>query len=135
MFLQKVPLFGGVSLSRLVSVAEKIKTETYPTQARIIRQGEEGDAFYVISEGKVDVVADEGTPAAQVKASLKPGEFFGEVALIEEHGRRTATVIATEPVRLYVLHKADFQEALASSETMKEELVKVFSQRYRVLRH
>jgi putative ABC transport system ATP-binding protein len=130
LFLRKVPLFSGLAPSRLVAVAEKLRSENYPAGARIIRQGEEGDTLYLIGEGTVDVVLDEGAPSQEHLATLRAGQFFGEVAVVEDR-LRAATVIATEPVRLYALHRNHFREVLAASESMQEELLKVFAQRYR----
>jgi putative ABC transport system ATP-binding protein len=129
LFLRKVPLFRGLAPSQLVEVAEKLKPESHPVGARIIRQGEEGDALYLIGEGAVDVVLNEGQPSREHLATLKAGQFFGELEVVEDRPR-TATIVAAEPVRLYVLQKNVFQEVLATSESMQEELLKVFAQRY-----
>ncbi len=128
LFLQKVPLFSGLPPGRLVEVAERIKMETAPAGTRIIRQGDVGDKFYLINEGKVDVVLNEGTATEQVVATMTGGQFFGEVAIVEDKPRN-ATVIAKEPVQLYTLSKADFNAARAASDSMREELIKVYAQR------
>src|SRR5262249_52101417 len=63
-FLQKVSLFAGLTPSRLVEVAEQVHREVHPAGATIIRQGEVGDKFYLIKEGKVDVLRDDGAGPA-----------------------------------------------------------------------
>jgi putative ABC transport system ATP-binding protein len=127
-FLQKVSLFAGLTPSRLVEVAEQVHREVHPPGATIIRQGEVGDKFYLIREGQVDVLRDDGAGPAKV-ATLDAGQFFGEVALLENE-RRNATVVAAERVEAYVLNKDDFLRARAAFESMREELMKVFAQRY-----
>jgi putative ABC transport system ATP-binding protein len=128
-FLQKVSLFAGLTPGRLVEFAAKVSKEVHPAGTPIIRQGEAGDRFYLVKEGKVDVVVEQGT-SRRVITTLDAGEFFGEIALLEDRPR-SATVVATEPVELYTVQKEDFLHARASFETMRDELMKVFTQRYR----
>jgi putative ABC transport system ATP-binding protein len=130
LFLRKVPLFSGLAPSRLVELAEKLRPERHPAGVEILRQGEDGETLFLIGEGAVDVFLDEGEPSQAHLATLKAGQFFGELAVVEERPH-TATVVAAEPVQLYSLHKDDFRNALSSSDSMQEELLKVFSQRYR----
>jgi CRP-like cAMP-binding protein len=106
-----------------------MRIENFTPGAVIIRQGEIGDKFYLLREGTVDVqVAEDGVNKSV--NTLKKGDPFGEMALLTGEPRN-ATVIAKEPVEAYTLGKADFLAALASSESMHDELVKVFAQRSR----
>src|SRR5262249_44695552 len=128
-FLQKVPLFAGLTPGQLVEVAEKMHREVFPPGAPIVRQGEAGEKWYLIKEGKVEGrVADE--TGSRLAATLDGGQFFGETALLENKGRN-ATVTAMERVEVYALQKEDFLEARSRFEPMREELMKVFAQRYR----
>ena len=72
----------------------------------IIRQGEPGSRFYMISSGKVDVVRHDGN-AEQVLATLGPGQYFGEVALLKGSGRN-ATVRAVEDTTVLSIARKDF---------------------------
>jgi len=128
LFLQKVPLFSGLTPARLVEVAEKLREEAHPPKTYLIRQGEVGDKFYLIKEGNVEVYVDDGT-TSHLTATLGAGEVFGEVALLEDKPRN-ATVVTKDPVVVYTLSKPGFHQALAASEPMREELIKVFCQRY-----
>lgn len=126
-FLQKASLFSGLTPSHLVEVAAKVGKEIHPADETIVRQGEAGHKFYLIKEGKVDVLREEGG-AAVVRATLGAGQFFGETALIEDKPRN-ATVTASERVELYTLEKEDFLRAHEAFESMRDELLKVFAQR------
>ncbi len=128
LFLQKVPLFSGLTPARLVEVAENMKEEAHPPGTYLIRQGEVGDKFYLIKKGNVEVYVDDGT-ASHLTATLGAGEVFGEVALLEDKPRN-ATVVTKDEVEVYTLSKEGFHQALAASEPMREELIKVFCQRY-----
>jgi cAMP-dependent protein kinase regulator len=69
----------------------------------VVRQGDAGDAFYVLASGHVDVVKDD-----QVVADLGAGDHFGEVALLE-HVPRTASIVARTPVRAFRLDREGFE--------------------------
>jgi len=128
LFLQKVPLFSGLTPARLVEVAENMREEAHPPETYLIRQGEVGDKFYLIKKGNVEVHVDDGT-TSRLTAALGAGEVFGEVALLEDKPRN-ATVVTKDEVDVYTLDKQGFHRALAASEPMREELIKVFCQRY-----
>ena len=73
---------------------------------QLVTQGQGGEAFFVIAEGYVAVIRN-----GKRVASLGPGDFFGEIALID-NGRRTASVIATTDVRLRILGQLEFDTAM-----------------------
>ena len=116
-------LFRHMSPHEISNVAGKMAKRHLAAGATIVTQGEEGDAFYLIGEGSVEVLVD-GSKVARLAA----GEFFGEASLISGE-RRNATVVSTETVVLYSLSKEPFKAALDSNESFKEQLLKVFFQR------
>jgi putative ABC transport system ATP-binding protein len=121
-FLGKCPSFAGLTLETLSALADKMALEKYPAGTIIFRQGDEGDRFYLIRAGSVDIMRDErGT----VLATLKPGEFFGEVALLTGE-KRNATARVRDNLEAYTLSKADFHAAIEHSPTFKEQLLKVY---------
>ena len=73
---------------------------------RSITQGEDGDRFYLIDEGEVEVIEN-----GVFKRKLAAGDGFGEIALLRDVPR-TATVRATAPIRLLALEREDFIEAV-----------------------
>jgi CRP-like cAMP-binding protein len=104
-----------------------MRKRTYPPGTRIIRQGDEGDEFFLMVEGEVAVSTAEqadGQPIARLGAS----EFFGEAALISG-APRNATVTSRSDVSTYVLDKKNFAAALKASETFREQLLKVYFHR------
>jgi putative ABC transport system ATP-binding protein len=127
-FLRKLPTFAALTPAALADVAEKMSKEQFAAGAVIIRQGEVGDKFYVIYDGSVDVIIDDGTPSRKLATPLKVGDYFGEVALLAKTPR-SATVVAREDLVVYSLGKDDFDAAVAASASFKEQLYKVYFQR------
>ncbi len=109
--LARMDLFRHTAPSELDPILEHLRTEEYPTGAVIIRQGEPGDRFYLLRRGRVEITRrlDDGTE--QALAELGPGDYFGEMALLNDEPR-TATVRALEPVVLWSLDKASFHELM-----------------------
>jgi putative ABC transport system ATP-binding protein len=123
-FLRAVDLFRALTPIQLTDVAEKMTKRRFAAGETVIREGEPGEEFFLISDGEVDVVrADHGV------ARLGRGDFFGEVALISGEPRN-ATVVATEPLDTFVLGKADFQAAVVSSPSFRDQLYRVYFVRH-----
>lgn len=86
--LRKVPLFNGLDRHELAMLAHLVKEHEYPAGTLIVEAGSTGHGLYVITEGRA-VVRKDGRTVAQ----LGPGEFFGEIAVLDD-GPRTADVRA-----------------------------------------
>jgi len=104
--LRNINIFAplpGMILEQLASQLIELHVEA---GTEIIREGDEGDRFYVIANGTVDVVA-----AGKHVATDGPGDYFGEIALLKDVPR-TATCVAATAVDLYALEREDFLEAV-----------------------
>src|ERR687890_1960905 len=106
MLLRSLPLFAPLSAPVMERLASRLVPVEVLAGTAIVRQGDPGDRFYIVSDGEVAVSKD-GRPVA----SLEQGDFFGEIALLRDV-RRTATVTADTDVRLYALERDDFLEAV-----------------------
>jgi putative ABC transport system ATP-binding protein len=122
-FLSQCPPFAAMTPTALSDVADKMKRAHLAAGSTIIRQGDEGDLFYIVRSGVVDVYQSD-----RHTAELKEADFFGEAALITG-APRNATVIAKTDVDVYTLSKDDFKAAIASSATFQEQLLRVLFQR------
>lgn len=100
--LESVPLFADLSKHDREQVARWADEVDVREGTHLVDQGDFPYEFFVIEEGTAEVTRD-----GQHVAELGPGEFFGEMALLEEH-RRTASVVSTSPMRLIVMHARDF---------------------------
>jgi len=122
-FLRPIELFKTLTPRQLTDVAEKVSKRHYDAGETIIRTGDLGQEFFLVSDGEVEVIrADEEV------ARLGPGDFFGEVALISGEPRN-ATVVARNAVDTYVLGKTDFEAALATSQSFRDQLYGIYFMR------
>jgi CRP-like cAMP-binding protein/Zn-dependent protease len=105
--LRQLPAFEQLGADDLAEVLAHGAWINVPPGETIIEQGEEGDAFYAIRSGRVDVLTD-----GDLVQTLGPGRYFGEVALLSDVPR-TATVITRTPVRLFRLDREGFERVIA----------------------
>jgi CRP-like cAMP-binding protein len=101
--LAMVPLFSGLAPRYLRRLADLTEEQRYMEGARVVREGDVGDTFYVILEGQAKVVNASG----RVVNRLRPGDFFGEISLFDG-GPRTASVVADTPLTMLALTRKDF---------------------------
>ena len=101
--LRKAPLWSSLSERDLKVMARSFRELKYKSGDVIVRKGDQGVAFYCIAEGGVEVRSD-----GQVLAKLGPGEYFGEMSLLDGQPR-TADVVALEPSRCLVLSAWSFK--------------------------
>jgi CRP-like cAMP-binding protein len=87
--LKRVPLFSGLNKRELQKIARLFKKRHFSKSETVVKQGSGGAAFFVIESGEATVFI-----GGKQHATLKPGEYFGEIALIDE-GTRMATITAT----------------------------------------
>ena len=102
--LATVPLFSMLSKRELAKLAKDVHERTFPSGAVLTEQDEFGSIFTVIAEGRATVSVN-----ARTVATLGPGDFFGEMALIDSTNRRSATVTADTDLRALMLTQPVFR--------------------------
>ena len=100
--LQQLPLFSGLSKRERKRIAPLVEEVDVEAGRELVREGDLAYELFVIEEGTA-AISKGGTPVAE----LGPGDFFGEIALLDDDRRRTATVVASSPMRLAVVQGHD----------------------------
>jgi CRP-like cAMP-binding protein len=119
------PLFAGLDASGLGAVAGAAIEVDFPAERVIARQGEIGTGFFLIVEGTVRVMRD-----GVVVARLGPGEFFGELSVLDG-GPRVAQVNAETPTRCLALASWDFERVLRDEPGVALSVLRVVAGRLR----
>ncbi len=107
--LAHVPLFSGLPRRFLKRIADRLEEQRFMEGATIVRYGDPGETFYVITEGEAKVQNRSGRTLTR----LVPGDFFGEISLMDG-GPRTATVVSETHLTALTLSRKDFLAALAA---------------------
>jgi len=98
---------AGLDAAAIQFLGKLAGMETHPAGAVIVREGDPGDRVYFVHSGRVQVVKrPPGEPEVKL-AEFGPGDFFGEMSLVESVAR-SASVIALEPTRVFTLRGMDF---------------------------
>ena len=121
--LRQVPLFAPLELKSLERVAQQVVRIEVPAGDVLIREGDEGDRFYVIESGQM-TASFEGAVLRQ----MGPGDPFGEIALLRDVPR-TATVTADEPTVVLALERADFLDAVTGNSEVNNRADDMISKR------
>ena len=124
--LRKVSLFEGLSDRELEAVAHAAKERRFDTGDTVVVEGEGGVGFFVVAEGTARVEA-----RGQRLGTIAPGGSFGEVALLDDAGRRSATVIAESPLRVFGLTAWQFTTLLEQHPSISVKIAKMLARRLR----
>jgi CRP/FNR family cyclic AMP-dependent transcriptional regulator len=132
--LAAVPLFGGLDGEGLASLARGMRIRRFRRSETIFHVGDPGDALFIVMAGstKITLPADSGDEA--ILATLRPGDFFGELALLDG-APRSATAVAIEPTETYILPRDRFREMISSEPVMRETLLATLAAEVRRLTH
>jgi CRP-like cAMP-binding protein len=123
--LGQVPLFSNLSRRHLRRLADQAEEVGYQPGATIVSDGDEGDTFFVILEGEAKVVRGNRT-----LSTMGPGEFFGEISLLDG-GPRTASVVADTPVVAARLSKRSFDRMVLDEPGLAAKILSVVARRLR----
>ena len=121
--LERVPLFAGLSHRDRELIARWADQVDLPEGKHLLDEGRLPHEFFVIIDGQVEV-----THEGEHLATLGPGEFFGEIALIE-HGRRTASVVTSEPTTLAVMSPPSFDQMRRAMPQVADRIDQAIRQR------
>lgn len=125
--LRRVDLFDALSDAEARALATRAKVQPFYPGDTILRQGDPGDSLYIIDQGRVEVVVTRNSRSEKV-AEQGPFGFVGEMGLMTG-AVRSATVIAMEPTRCFVIDRDAFRETLERNPAIAERISEILSQR------
>jgi CRP/FNR family transcriptional regulator, cyclic AMP receptor protein len=123
--VQGIPLFADLDKKELQGVASSMKERTFNAGQKIASEGQTGIGFFVIADGTAKV-----TRGDEERATLGPGDYFGEIALIDD-GIRTASVTADSELKVYGLTSWEFRPIVESNASIAWKLLKTMAVRLR----
>jgi CRP-like cAMP-binding protein len=123
--LKRIPLFSDLDGRDLQSLANSFKERRFHEGETIAAEGSSGIGFFVIGEGTAAV-----TVHGAERATLGPGDYFGEVALIDE-GQRSASIVADTPLTAYGLTAWEFRPFVESNGRVAWKLLQTLASRLR----
>ena len=126
--LRGMELFRHLTPTEITRTAEKMRRRRFAMNETIIREGEAGDAFFVISQGSVAVRRRASDGSERLLETLQAGTFFGERALMVDEPRNATCVAATD-VETLVLDKVNFRQALEQSPSFRDQIQSIYFQR------
>ncbi len=122
--LRTVPLFAGCTEAELAFIASRVDEVDFPAGKVLCEKGTSGGDFFVILEGRAEVELPTG------RRTMGPGEFFGEISLID-NGPRTATVRASTPMRCLVLSHPQLRDVLHQNADIAVKVLRAVTARLR----
>lgn len=130
--LSKVPLFQGLKDRQLQRLGDRMVERSYAAGDLVVKQGQGGEGFYVLISGKAEATRERADGEKVVVNHFGPGDFFGELALLDEDGVRTASISAIEPITCLVLTRWDFLATLRQDADMAVEILQEMAKRFRI---
>jgi PPM family protein phosphatase len=124
-FLGRVPIFSSCTAEEISAIAKVAQENHFQLGQIIVTQGTPGQAFYLITSGRVEILRDGVSLGA-----FGPGDFFGEMSLLDS-APRSATIRAIEPTSCLMLSSWDFKALLERHPSIAVKLLEVLSRRLR----
>jgi CRP/FNR family transcriptional regulator, cyclic AMP receptor protein len=122
--LQRVPLFSDLDRKELARIAASMKERTFSAGDTVTAEGSSGVGFFVIESGNATV-----TIGGEERRRLGPGDYFGEVALLNESAR-TATITADSDLKCYGLTSWEFRPLVETHGSIAWKLLQAMSKSY-----
>jgi CRP-like cAMP-binding protein len=124
-FLGRVPIFSSCTAEEISAIAKVAQESHFQLGQIIVTQGTPGQAFYLITDGRVEILRDGVSLGA-----FGRGDFFGEMSLLDS-APRSATIRAIEPASCLMLSSWDFRALLERHPSIAVKLLEVLSRRLR----
>jgi CRP/FNR family transcriptional regulator, cyclic AMP receptor protein len=123
--IQKVPLFSGLDKKELQGLASSMKERRFDVGNTIAVEGQTGVGFFIIEEGEATI-----SVKGEELNTLGPGDYFGEVALIDD-GARTATITAKSPLKCYGITSWEFRPLIEQNADLAWKMLQMMAKMLR----
>src|SRR6476646_2440345 len=123
--IRQVPLFANLSKSEMQGLSSSMKERQFDEGDTIAAEGATGVGFFIIDEGEATV----SVRGNEVR-TLKHGDYFGEVALIDD-GARTATITAKTPLKCYGITSWEFRQLVENNANLAWKMLETMAKRLR----
>ena len=120
--LATVPFFSGLDAASLDRVGRGMRTRRFRRGEVIFHLGDPGDALFIVMSGAIKIMLPSDTGDEAILATLRAGDVFGELALLDG-APRSATAVALEPSETLILPRAQFRELLATEPAIRDALL------------
>jgi CRP/FNR family cyclic AMP-dependent transcriptional regulator len=128
--LKAVPLFAAFPEDQLRMLATVVSRRSAPRSTVVMGAGDATDSLYIVLSGRLKVMMSDADGKEVILSILGPGEFFGEMGLIDD-APRSASVVAIEACELLQLSKRDFKKCMAEHFEMAQEVMRGLVRRLR----
>jgi len=128
--LTQIPLFKSLAPQDLAELAELLREQKVKKGEVLFRKGSEGTTLYIIKEGAIKIVLPSRLGEEMIVTIFTEGDFFGEMALLDEMPR-SADAVAVEPSRLLLLNRSDFLRYLHRNDGAMVTILSSLSKRLR----
>ncbi|HEY2987971.1 MAG TPA: SLC13 family permease [Candidatus Binatia bacterium] len=132
--IRRIPLFSGLSREDVAKVLGKLEEKSYAAGTTIFSQGDQGDAFYFIHDGAVEVVLESSGGRSETIAVLGPQDSFGEMALLSGEPR-SATIVAVKDTTVWRLSRQAWDELIEKHPTWLLHFCALLSKRLAHIEH
>jgi CRP-like cAMP-binding protein len=120
--LRRCALFANVRQEALDGVARQLRIRRFRRNEVIFHQGDPGDSLHVVSTGAVKIVLPSPEGEEAIIATMRPGDFFGELSLLDG-APRSATAVALEPSQTWALPRPAFHDLLDADPSLRDALL------------
>jgi serine phosphatase RsbU (regulator of sigma subunit) len=127
--LSQVPLFRSLPPEEIRDMLKTYRTWDAPVGSFILKEGDPSDEFHVILEGQVEIIRSLDSPEETHLGIRQPGEFIGEIALLNQGAPRTATARVVTAARVFTITFEDFSKLLQRYPALAYEMARVLSSR------
>ena len=127
-------LFSGMLAAELQALEQTAQLRAVPSGRHIFQEGDPGDGLYIIAEGTVQISCLVEPNQRKILSSLEPGDFFGEMAVLDDQPR-SATATAETDVQVYFITREDMLRILTRAPHLMAGLMKEISMRLRDFNH